>query len=132
MELRNYLSKAQPDIVLLQETWLHNVSFPRYEVLRKDRPEDYGAKAGGVATLIRKGAGIKYDKIDEIAPNDRCSDVLLVEIVWYGHTLILSNIYSPPFSARPTGGPAFTAEHKLTYTYCLSPPRSESNNSRRL
>ena len=41
MELRNYLSNAQPDIVLLQETWLHKkstVSFPGYTVLRKDRP----------------------------------------------------------------------------------------------
>ena len=75
MELRNYLSKAQPDIVLLQETWLHKdstVSFPGYAVLRKDRPpEDYGVEAGGVATRIRKDAGIKYDKIDaDIAPND--------------------------------------------------------------
>ena len=52
-ELRNYLSKAQPDIVL-QETWLckkSTVSFPGYAVLRKYRPEDYGAGAGGVATL---------------------------------------------------------------------------------
>ena len=77
MELRNYLSKAQPDIVvLLQETWLHKnstVSFPGYAVLRKDRPADYGAEVGGVATIIRKDAGIKHDKIDEeIAPNDRC------------------------------------------------------------
>ena len=63
MELQNYLSKAQPDIVLLQETWMHKdstVSFPGYTVLRKDRPADYGVKAGGVATLIRKDAGIKY------------------------------------------------------------------------
>ena len=50
------------------------MSFPGYAVLRKDRPEDYGVEAGGVATLIRKDAGIKYDKIDaDIAPNDRCS-----------------------------------------------------------
>jgi len=67
IELREYLSKAQPDIVLLQETWLHQkstVSFPGYVVLRQDRPADYGVKAGGVATLIRSGAGIKYEKID--------------------------------------------------------------------
>ena len=118
VELRRYLSTAQPDIVLLQETWLHKdstVSFPEYAVLRRDRPEDYCAKAGGVATLIRKGAGIKYDKIEEeIAPNDGCFDVLLVKIVWYGHTFILSNIYSPPVSARPTGRSGFTAEHTLT------------------
>ena len=85
MELRNYLSKAQSDTVLLQETWLHKkstVSFPGYVVLRKERPEDYGAEAGGVSTLIRSGAGIKYKKIDaDIAPNDRCSDVLVVKII---------------------------------------------------
>jgi len=40
------------------------VAFPGYAILIKDRPEDCGAKAGGVATLIRKYAGIKYDKID--------------------------------------------------------------------
>ena len=72
MELRNYLSKAQPDIVLLQETWLHKnstVSFPGYAILRKDRLEDYGVQAGGVTILISKDAGIKYDKIEvEIAP----------------------------------------------------------------
>ena len=47
------------------------MSFPGYVVLRQDRPADYGVKAGGVATLIRSGAGIKYEKIDaDIAPND--------------------------------------------------------------
>ena len=115
MELRNYLSKAQPDIVLLQEIWLHKkstVSFPGYEVLRKDRPADYGAE---VATVILKDAGIKYDKIDEdIASNNRCSDVLVVKIVWYGHTFIPSNIYSPLLSTCPTGRPAFSADHTLT------------------
>ena len=120
VELRDYLHKNQPDIVLLQETWLHKdstVAFPGYVVLRKDRPEDYGRVAGGVATLIRKDAGIKYDKIDEeIAPMDRCSDVLVVKIAWYGHTFILSNIYNPPFSTRPTGRPAFSAN---TLTACL-------------
>ena len=118
VELRNYLSKAQPDIVLLQEIWLHKkstVSFPGYAILRKDRPEDYDVKAVGVATLICTGAGIKFDKIEEkIAPNDRCSDALLVKIIWHGHTFILTNIYRPPFSARPTGRPGFTAEHSLT------------------
>ena len=118
MELRNCLSKAQPDIVLLQETWLHKkstVSFPGYAVLRKDRPADYGTQAGGVATLIRKDAGIKYEKIDEeIAPNDKCSNVLVVKIFWYGHTFILSNIYSPTFSTRPTGRAGLAADHTLT------------------
>ena len=120
-ELRIYLSKAQPDILLLQETWLNKestVSFPSYTVLRKDRPEDYGVVAGGVATLIRKDAGIKYEKIDaDIAPNDRCTDVLVVKIVWYGHTFILTNIYNPPYSSRPNGRPAFTAD---TLTACLN------------
>ena len=91
------------------------VSFPGYAVLRKDRPADYGIEAVGVAILIRKYAGIKYDKIDEeIAPNDRCSDVLVVKIVWYGHTFILTNIYSPAHSTRPTGRPALSADHTLT------------------
>ena len=121
IELREYLSKAQPDIVLLQETWLHQkstVSFPGYVVLRQDRPADYAVKAGRVATLIRSGAGIKYEKIDaDIAPNDRCTDVLVVKIVWYKHTFILTNIYSPPHSSRPYGRPAFTAD---TLTACLN------------
>ena len=94
------------------------MSFPGYAVLRKDRPEDYGREAGGVATLIRKEAGIKYNQIEEeIAPMDSCSDVLLVKIAWYNHTFILSNIYSPPFSTRPTGRPAFSTN---TLTACLN------------
>ena len=121
MELREYLYKTQPDIALIQETWLHKdstVAFPGYAVLRKNRPADYGREAGGVATLIRKDAGIKYDKIDEeIAPRDRCFDVLVVKIAWSGHTFFLSNIYNPPFSTRPTGRPVFSAD---TLTACLN------------
>ena len=121
VELRNYLQKNQPDIVLLQETWLKKkstVSFPGYAVLRKDRPEDYGRAAGGVATLIRTGAGIGYDQImEEIAPMDECSDVLVVRVTWYHHSFILSNIYNPPYSTRPTGRPGFTAN---TLTACLN------------
>ena len=133
VELRNYLHKNQPDIVLLQQTWLQKKStvvFPGYAVLGKDRPEDYARAAGGVATLIRTGAGIKYDKIEEdIAPLDKCSDVLVVKITWNSHTFILSNIYSPPYSSRPTGRAAFTTS---TLTYCLSPTRFKSDNSWRL
>ena len=125
MELQKYLATAQPDIVLLQETWLTKdsmVSFPGYAVIRKDRPPDYGAQAGGVATLVCKDAGIKYDKIDEdITPNDRCTDVLLVKIVWRGHTFILTNIYSPPHSSRPTKLPGFTADYTLAACLNLCP-----------
>ena len=48
---------------------------------------------------------------------DECSDVLVVKITWYVHNFILSNIYSPTFSTRPTGRPAFTTN---TLTACLN------------
>lgn len=91
------------------------MAFPGYSGIRKDRPSDYGVQAEGVATLIRSNAGIKYTKFDEDAtPNDRGTDVLLVKIVWHGHTFLFTNIYNPPFPNSPIGRPAFTADYTLT------------------
>ena len=55
--------------------------------------------------------------MEDIAPMDECSDVLVVKVKWNSHPFILSNIYNPPFSARPTGRPSFTAN---TLTACLA------------
>ena len=79
-ELNKILYDAQPDIVLLQETWFsdkHSPKFNGYSMVKKNRPNTYKTTGGGVAILIQESAGINYTPLTDLtAPDDKCTDII--------------------------------------------------------
>ena len=57
LEFKKFLYDAQPDIVLLQETWFnykHSPNFIGYSMVKRNRLNTYKTVGGGVAILIRE------------------------------------------------------------------------------
>ena len=79
LEFKKFLYDAQPDIVLLQETWFndkHSPNFSGYSMVKRNCLNTYKTIGGGVAILIRESAGLNYTPLLNItAPDDNCTDI---------------------------------------------------------
>ncbi len=89
-----WLKTRTEDIIMIQETWGHEVAVTGYQVFRKSRNHMRG---GGVATYIKEGLRGKVI-------NDRIADTLIL-LVENGSTnarsgLLLVNVYMPPSSVN--------------------------------
>ena len=61
LEFKKFLYDAQPDIVLLKETWFNDKQSPNfsgYSMVKRNRLNTYKTIGGGVAILIRESTGL--------------------------------------------------------------------------
>ena len=112
LELKKFLLGAQPDIVLLQETWFsdkHSPKFNGYSMVKRNRLNTYKTIGYGVAILIRESAGINYTPFKDLtAPDDKCTDIIQAKIKWSGRDIVVTSLYNPPVSTvrlLPRGSP---------------------------
>jgi len=113
-ELKKFLYDAQPNIVLLQETWFSDQQCPEfngYSMVKRNRLNTYKTIGGGVAILIRESAGINYTPLLNITgSDDNCTDIIQAKIKWNGRNIIFTSLYNPPVSSRPRDLQGFSAE----------------------
>ena len=117
-ELKKFLYEAQPDIVLLHETWFsdkHSPKFNGYSMVKRNRLNTYKTTGGGVTILIRESAGINYTPLADLtAPDDKCTVIIQAKIKWNGRDFVATSLYNPPVSSRPRERQGFSAEYTLT------------------
>lgn len=109
LELMHLLEVEEPDLVLIQESWLTKLQvlkIPKYHVERRDRITSRKGpgekvKGGGVLILVRdtEESRVRYQIIPMLGldlGDDDVTEVLQVKLLWGDNFIVFSNIYIPP------------------------------------
>ena len=90
------LRKHNPDIVLLNETWLksnYNFSIKNYSIVRQDRDDGYG----GIATCIKNNILFSHIK----SYNDDLPQYIVIKISDLNIINIIIPLYTPFYQSIP-------------------------------
>ena len=104
-EFRHQIQRIQPDIVLLQETWLQpskTFAIPGYTILRRDRSAARGGdgaivRGGGIITMIRDDPLFNAEIMEAVEPirPDDSTEILQVRLFWDRTPIVITNVYAP-------------------------------------